>query len=121
MLLATPFLFACCAADADLSGLLKLPRSLHSLSVGGKAFGDAAMPVLAQLTQLEDLCVQKAPGFTDAGLQHLTSLELDRLYVSGCALSDAICAKHSIMLHGNAKQVSCTSTGTATQLCRVLF
>jgi hypothetical protein len=64
------------------------------------------MPVLAQLTQLGALCVQKAPGLTDAGLQHLTSLDLDRLYVCGCALSDAICAKHSINLHGNAKNVS---------------
>jgi hypothetical protein len=63
------------------------------------------MPVLAQLTQLGDLCVQQAPGLTDAGLQHLTSLDLARLYVCGCALSNAICA-NSINLHGNAKHVS---------------
>ena len=73
-----------------MSGLLELPESLFSLCVGGAAFGDAAAPVLGQLTQLEDLCLSYTPGFTDAGLEQLTGLDLGRLYVYESGLSEAI-------------------------------
>jgi hypothetical protein len=109
-MLATPSLFAFCAAGADLSGLLELPQRLRSLSVGGQAFGDAAMPVLVHLTQLEYLCVHKAPGFTDTGLQQLTALELDRLYVYGCALTDAVRVNDTVHLTWDEDKVSGTKS-----------
>jgi hypothetical protein len=68
-------------SGADLSGLLELPQSLDSICVGGNAFGDAAAPVLAQLTQLNSLSLGYSPGFTDAGLEQLTNLDLGCLSV----------------------------------------
>ena len=88
--------------------LLELQQSLRSLSVGGAVFGDAAMPVLVQLTQLDYLCVERSPGFTDAGLQQLTGLDLDRLYVYGCALTDAVCVDDSVHLTWDEDKVSGT-------------
>jgi hypothetical protein len=72
-------------------GLLQLPQTLHSVAFGGEAFEDAAMPVLVQLQQLRYIAFHDTPGFTDAGLQQLTGLDLGRLLVCGCGLSDAIC------------------------------
>jgi hypothetical protein len=68
------------------------------------------MPVLAQLTQMHYLCVQKSPGLTDAGLQQLTALELDRLYVHGCALTDAVCEDDTVHLKWDADKVSFYTT-----------
>jgi hypothetical protein len=73
-----------------MSGLLHLPDSCTSLLIGGSAFTDAVAPVLAQLTQLEYLCVRKAPGFADAGLLQLVEMDIWRLYVYYAALTDAI-------------------------------
>lgn len=75
---------------ADLSHFLQLPESCASLSVGGAAFTDAAVAVLVQLTQLESLRWGSSPGFTDAGLEQLTRLDLESLYVEGCGLSPGI-------------------------------
>jgi hypothetical protein len=77
-------------SGADLSGLLELPQSLHSLFAEGAAFGDLAAPVLAQLAQLDYLCLSYTPGFTDAGLEQFTDLNLGRLYVYDSGLSDAV-------------------------------
>lgn len=89
MFLSLWFLLSCCSG-ADLSGLLQLPQSCTTLSVGGAVFDDKAMSVIMQLTQLEVLCVHDSPGFTDAGLEQLTGLDLWRLFVYNSALSDAI-------------------------------
>lgn len=43
------------------------------------------------LTQVEFLCVNKSPGFTDAGLLQLAGMDLDRLFVYECGLTDVIC------------------------------
>jgi hypothetical protein len=77
-------------SGADLSGLLELPQSLSSLCGGGAAFDDEAAAVLGRLTQLKDLCLSWAPGFTDAGLEQLTDLDLARLFVHDAELSEAI-------------------------------
>jgi hypothetical protein len=77
-------------SGADLSGLLELPESLQSLFAEGAAFGDSSAPVLAQLTQLDYLCLSYTPGFTDAGLEQFTDLNLGRLYVYNSGLSDAV-------------------------------
>jgi hypothetical protein len=90
-----PFLVSLLPAGADVSGLLELPQSFHCLSVGGEAFGDAAVPVLVQLQQLHYLGLHGTPGFTDTGLQQLTDLDLGRLYVDGCGLTDALCEKNA--------------------------
>lgn len=58
-----------------LTPLLRLPRSVTSLCVGGAAFGDAAAAVVAQLTHLGSLGWDVSPGFTDVGLQQLTALQ----------------------------------------------
>lgn len=89
-------ILACCSglqwleierSDADLSVLLQLPEGCNSLLVGGIAFTDNAAPVLAQLTQLDYLCLHNSPEFTDAGLEQLMPLRLGRLYVYDCSLS----------------------------------
>jgi hypothetical protein len=98
---------------------MELLQSLHSLSVGGEAFGDAAVPVLTQLTQLEYLGFHMTPGFTDAGLQQLTVLDLGRLYVYGCGLTDAICEKYDALeLTWDSAKVSDTLSITSTQPLR---
>lgn len=92
--------------DTDLSVLLQLPASCAGLETGGVAFSDAAASVLAQLTQLQDLCWTDSPGFTDAGFEKLTALtQLARLYVNDCGLSSAI-ADYEVNLEGNS-EVSC--------------
>ena len=96
------------AAGADLSGLLELPQSLRSLAVGGAAFGDAAVPVLVQVTQLKDLRMHNSQGFTDAGLQQLTDMDLMGLDVYGCALSDTICVHGAVELQWDSYKVSST-------------
>lgn len=50
--------------DADLEGLLQLPQSCTRLNVGGAVFDDDAANLVVQLTQLQDLCWNKSPGFT---------------------------------------------------------
>lgn len=67
--------------DADLSGLLQLPSSCTSLSVGGAAFTEAATATLVQLTQLRDLSWRYTRGLTVTGLEQLTALDLNRLRV----------------------------------------
>lgn len=78
--------------DADLLVLLQLPESCTSLLVGGAAFTDAVAPVVAQMTQLKFVAWSWSPGLTDAGLEQLVRLELDRLLVSHCSLSEQISA-----------------------------
>jgi hypothetical protein len=70
--------------------MLELPQSLRLLCVGGNAYGDAAAPVLAQLTQLKELYLSYSPGFTDAGLEQLTNLDLAHLSLYGTGLSEAM-------------------------------
>jgi hypothetical protein len=70
--------------------MLELPQSLRLLCVGGNAFGDAAAPVLAQLTQLKHLHLSFSPGFTDAGLEQLTNLDLEHLSLYGTGPSEAV-------------------------------
>lgn len=65
--------------DADLSGLLQLPSSCTSLSVGGAALTDSTAATLAQLTQLQDLSWKRSRQLTVTGLEQLTALELNRL------------------------------------------
>lgn len=74
---------------ADLSVLLQLPEGCESLSVGGEAFADDAVPVLARLTQLQYLYWNHSPEFMDAGLEQLMPVaeELSRLCVDDCGLS----------------------------------
>jgi hypothetical protein len=73
--------------DTDLSALLQLPQSCTSLEVGGDTFDDEAAAVVAQLTQLRDLTWRDADTFTDRGLQQLTALDLDSLFVEDCRSS----------------------------------
>jgi hypothetical protein len=84
------FFFSVVHTGADLFGLLQLPDSCTSLLLGGAACADAAASVLVQLTQLDYLCVNKAPRFTDAGLLQLAALDLGRLYVYDAGLTDTI-------------------------------
>jgi hypothetical protein len=74
----------------DLTGLLELPPSLTALFVGGAAFDDAAAAVLGQLTQLKQLGLDWVPGFTDAGLEQLTNLDLAHLILHDAQVSEAI-------------------------------
>jgi hypothetical protein len=67
--------------DADLSGLLQLPSSCTSLSVGGAASTDSTAATLAQLTQLQDLSWRHSHLLTVTGLEQLTALDLNRLRV----------------------------------------
>lgn len=71
---------------ADLTPLCRLPPCLTLLAVGGDAVTDAvAVPVMLQLTQLQELHVVNAPGFTDTGLQQLTALKgVTKLEVAFC-------------------------------------
>ena len=87
-------------SGADVSGLLQLPDSCTSLLLGGSAFGDAAASVLAQLRQLEYLCVHNASGFSDAGLLQLAETDMDlwQLYVHDAGLSDAISKEGEVQL-----------------------
>jgi hypothetical protein len=62
------------AADVDVDVLLELPSTWRSLAVGGAAFGDRAVPVIAQLTQLTSLQWGGSPGLMAAGLVPLTQL-----------------------------------------------
>lgn len=58
---------------ADLSSLLQL-RQCRDLSVGGRAFGDHAVEVVAQMTQLTSLSWYCSTGFSSVGLNQLTAL-----------------------------------------------
>jgi hypothetical protein len=58
--------------------------------LGGTAFADAATAVLVQLEQVDYLCLNNSPGFTDAGLLQLAVMDLRRLYVDDDGLTDAI-------------------------------
>lgn len=71
---------------ADVSGLVKLPASCTSLMVSGRAFKDAAVPALRQLTQLQALWFHFPAELSDVGLQQLTALTgLTRLVMNDCA------------------------------------
>jgi hypothetical protein len=70
---------------ADLSALLQLPGSCTALLVGGAALGDAAAATVAQLAQLRHLEWFYSRQLTDAGLEQLTALDLERLSVDTCA------------------------------------
>jgi hypothetical protein len=83
---------------ADLSPLLQLPGSCTALSVGGAAFTDAAAYMLAQLTQLQRLSWHFSPELTDAGLEQLLGLGLQRLHVDDCGLSQEMTAPGSDLL-----------------------
>jgi hypothetical protein len=50
--------------------------------------------------------VHGSPGFTDIGLEQLLTLDLARLYVYDCALSDAIDEEGSLSLLWDSEQVS---------------
>jgi hypothetical protein len=54
--------------DADLEGLLQLPKSCTSLTIGGAVFDNDAAEVVTQLTQLRNLCWNKSPQFTGMSL-----------------------------------------------------
>lgn len=76
------------AASADVSALLKLPQQSQDLGVGGQAFGDKAVEVVAQLTQLTQLHWTGSPGLTHAGLAQLTALHaLNALFMVHNSLS----------------------------------
>lgn len=99
--------------DLDWSVLLQLPGSCTQLRLGGAAFTDAAVPVLVQLTQLEDLGIDWSPGFTDAGLEHLVGTNLRELWVQGAGLSYEVTSAPSafgdpvvLCLTSDPKQVS---------------
>lgn len=64
---------------AELSALLQLPSSCTQLSVGGEAFGDAAVPMIAKLTQLKTLSWCRK-NLTAAGAQQLEAIGVDRLH-----------------------------------------
>jgi hypothetical protein len=67
--------------------------------LGGTAFADAATAVLVQLEQVDYLCLNNSPGFTDAGLLQLAEAEnLERLYVYDCGLTDAISKENRLDL-----------------------
>jgi hypothetical protein len=83
---------------ADLSPLLQLSRSCTILEVGGQAFTDAAVPLLLQLTQLEDLSWNQSPRFTDVGLEQLTRLDLTQLLIGKCGLSYQVCPYNSSLV-----------------------
>ena len=105
-------------SGTDLSGLLQLPTSLNCLWIGGEAFGDVAAPVLAQLTQLDSF-LSYTPGFTDAGLEQLTNLNVERLCIHCSGFSEAVSPGcfGSIDLTGNSGKVrtltDCQLTGHA--------
>jgi hypothetical protein len=61
-------------ADADVSVLLQLRATCSTLKVGGEPFGDSAVRVVVQLTQLTRLQWGLAYDLTDAGLWRLTAL-----------------------------------------------
>lgn len=65
--------------SADVSALLQLPQSCTYLSVGGEAFGDAAVPMIAQLTQLKVLSWSPRQ-LTAAGKEQLKAISVDMLY-----------------------------------------
>jgi hypothetical protein len=77
---------------ADLSPLLRLPESFTSLQGAGPALTDAAVPVVAQLTQLRHLSWEFSEGLTDTGLEQLAGLDLATLHLSECGLSDEVVA-----------------------------
>jgi hypothetical protein len=64
--------------SADVSALLQLPQSCTHLGVGGEAFGDVAVPLIAQLTQLKVLSWSPRK-LTAAGAQQLEAIWGDRL------------------------------------------
>lgn len=72
--------------DADVSALMQLPHCCTSLRIGGDAFTDATVGLIAQLTSLRELCWLDSWGFSDVGLQQLSMLQsLTSLELSGCA------------------------------------
>lgn len=74
----------------DWSVMLQLPACCTQLRLKGAAFADAAVPVLAQLTQLADLVINWSPGFSDAGLEQLVGTNLTQLWVQGAGLSSEV-------------------------------
>jgi len=67
-------LIGCVQPGSDVSGLLELP-ACRKLAVGGAAFGDEQVAVIAQLSALTGLCWVNSPGLSDAGLAQLTALK----------------------------------------------
>lgn len=63
------------AEDADVSPLLQLLATCHSLEVAGFPFDGKAAGVIGQLTQLRRLVWTHSLGLTDAGLLSLTALQ----------------------------------------------
>jgi hypothetical protein len=94
---------------ADLSPVLQLPRTCSLLDVGGAAFTDAAVPILLQLTQLEDLSWSQSTRFTDIGLEQLTQLNLTELVVERCSLGNATCPSETLELKWDPVLVSAAS------------
>lgn len=80
---------------ADLSGLLQLPKSCVSLFVGGAAFTDEAASILAQLTQLKHLVWGFSHSLTDAGLEQLVRLDLEKLQVVWSGVSKEASSQQS--------------------------
>jgi hypothetical protein len=100
--------------DVDWSVLLQLPASCTKLQLGGAAFTDAAVPVLVQLTQLEDSSIAWSPGFTDAGLEQLVGTNLNVLWVQHAGLSFEVTSAPAaysdpkvLALTSDPKQVIC--------------
>jgi Leucine-rich repeat (LRR) protein len=97
----------CVPPFRDLSVMLQLPPSCRALTVGGYAFRQGGTSVLGQLTQLTYLCVCNTRGFKDTELEQLASLDLDRLYVYNCGLSDVVCESGRLDLRSSIRKVRC--------------
>jgi hypothetical protein len=102
---------------ADLSGLLQLPESCKTLIVAGAAFADAAVPLVVQLTQLKLLSWSWSRGFTDAGLEQLTALDLTHLDVHICGLSEELAPLGTMELRPSTEQVRGSRMAPAALHC----
>jgi hypothetical protein len=71
------------------------------------------------LTQVEYLCVNKSPGFTDAGLLQLAEMDLGCLFVYDCGLTDVI-RKDGRLILERSKEVRALKV-QHTHICWVLL
>jgi hypothetical protein len=83
---------------ADLSPLLQLQQSCTSLRVGGKAFSDESVHVLVQLRELQELHWVDSPLLTDLGVEQLTALNLQSLFVRSGRLSEQMRPSKNVYL-----------------------
>lgn len=99
-----------CSPEA-LHSLLRLQQNLvlPSLSVGGPGLTNGAGPILAQMTDLQELSILHSPDFSFEGLQHLTSLQqLTCLRTAQCS-----CHKLSFDYDGEPKLCLINTNGVS--------